>query len=374
MSKLPNLNYLDMFSFLPGENKKFWIPAVHAAVWIFFIFLLYGANWIAKPDTNIGKAFLSMIPYIVVFYVSLFWIKRYRRLGPILSIISFFGTFIILATVGYVYMYHALPKANVWLFENDQMGEFLKYAILGYIQYYVFALLYFVATGFYKKEIALRLLQEEKFIKELENAKLKERELQAQKEKLQIEYAFLRAQVNPHFLHNTLNALYSQAQEYSDDLADNILKVSRMMRYSFENINQESDLVPISKELKNLKLLIEINDVRYDGQSIADLQILGEPDDQMVPPLSLITIVENAFKYGDLTDPQFPILIRVILEPGSLSFLCRNKISPNAKNNTSHKVGISNLKKRLEVLFDKKHTMTATEEDGIYTFELTIKD
>src|SRR5690606_8010228 len=115
---------------------------------------------------------------------------------------------------------------------TNQIREFIKYAVLGYIQYYAYAVLYFAISNFIKKEREYRKVQEEKFYKERENARLKEQELNTQKEKLQAEYAFLRAQVNPHFLHNTLNTLYSQALEHSDILASNISKLSNMMRYS----------------------------------------------------------------------------------------------------------------------------------------------
>ena len=86
-------------------------------------------------------------------------------------------------------------------------------------------------------------MQEEKLLNELENSKLKQQELKSQKDKLLLEYAFLRSQVNPHFLHNTLNVLFSQALEHSEELADNISKLSRIMRYSLESVEYESDKV-----------------------------------------------------------------------------------------------------------------------------------
>ncbi len=362
-----------MRSLLPGENKKFWMAAVHAAVWVVYIGFLFVANKLSNPSINLGYAFLSMLPYLLAFYVSIFWLNRYKKMGVFLSILSFVGTFLVLGAIGYAYMYIALPSANIRLYETDQFRDFIKYAVLGYIQYYSYALLYFVIRGFFNKERALRELQEEKYVRELENAKLKEQELKAQKEKLQIEYAFLRAQVNPHFLQNTLNTLYSQAQEHSEALAANISNLSNMMRYSFENIDQETDLVPVEKELKNLSRLIEINRVRYEGNEAVDFKMEGEIEDQMLPPLSLITIVENAFKYGDLTDRKHPLMIRIRLQPDHIFFFCRNKIQPRELNDTSHNVGLANLKRRLEVLYEDKHSIVTHNTKGFYTIELTIK-
>lgn len=361
-----------MFSFLPGGNKRFWIIAIHVATWIVYIGFLYIANKLANPSVKLSYAILSMIPYCVVFYVSLFWLMRYKKMGACLSIVSFFGTFLILGVIAYAYMYMALPSANIQLYYSGEFRDFVKYAVLGYVQYYSYALLYYVIHESFNREKTLRLLQQEKYIRELENARLKENELTAQKEKLQVEYAFLRAQVNPHFLYNTLNTLYSQAQEYSEILASNIAKLSNMLLYSFENIEYENDLVAIEKELKNLNRLIEINAVRFDSQELVDFRIEGELNSQLLPPLSLITIVENAFKYGDLTDPDYPVIIRLYLEPNKICFFCKNKMNGKKDVENSHNIGISNLKKRLDVFFEKKYYLHTITENEFYILELTI--
>lgn len=362
-----------MFSFLPRGNIRFWIAAIHTAVWIIYFSFLFTANRLANPSVKMGYAILSMIPYCLVFYVSLFWLNKYRRIGPFFSILSFIGTFVALGALAYAYMYEALPSANIHLYEADEFREFLKYAVLGYIQYYSYALLYYVIDGLFKREQALSVMREEKYIRELENATLKQNELSAQKDKLQIEYAFLRAQVNPHFLYNALNTLYSQAQEYSEILASNIVKLSHMMRYSFENIEYESDLVSVEKEVKNLNRLIDINAVRFEGEDLVDFRVEGEMNNQLLPPLSLITIVENAFKYGDLTNPKHPLIIRLRLEPGSIFFYCKNKMQERIDVRNSHNIGISNLKKRLDVLFGNKYTLNSNPENEFYILELTIK-
>ena len=362
-----------MYTFLPEGRKRLWIAAVHAVIWVVYVGFMLAANKLSNPGITVIHAVLFMFPFCLVFYISLFWLNRYRKLGVLLSLVTFIGTFLALSLVAYIYMYRALPLANIQLYSNDQIREFVKYAVLGYIQYYAYAALYFIVHSFFRKERVLRKMQEDKYINELENARLKEQELKSQKEKLQAEYAFLRAQVNPHFLHNTLNTLYSQAQEYSETLASNISRLSNMMRYSFESIEYETDSVPVEKELRNLRRLIEMNNIRRNAVEIVDFSVDGEIQDQMVPPLSFITIVENAFKYGDLTNPDHPLVIRLILMPGYLRFYCRNKIMKKSLHDTSHNIGILNLKKRLQVLYNDKHTIIANSANGFYTIELTIK-
>ncbi len=362
-----------MLSFLPGENKRFWVVAIHAAAWIVYIGFLYVANRLSDPSIKLTNAILFMLPFCAVFYVSIYWLGRYRKIGASSSVVSFVGTFLVLAGLGYLYMYFMLPAANIQLYQSDEFRHFAKASVLGYIQYYSYALLYFVVNGSFKKEQALRKLQEEQFTKELENAKLKEQELKAQKEKLLIEYAFLRAQVNPHFLHNTLNTLFSQAQEYSEELAGNIAKLARMMRYSLESVEYESDIVPVEKELENLELLIEINNIRFEGEKTIDYSVEGTVENQTLPPLSLITVVENAFKYGDLSDPLHPLTIRVSLKPETIYFFCRNKKRKRPAHIISNNIGEANLKKRLEVAFHNRYNIQTADEDNFYTFELTIE-
>jgi LytS/YehU family sensor histidine kinase len=233
-------------------------------------------------------------------------------------------------------------------------------------------MLYFHITESFKKERELGKLREEKLRNELENSILKQQELKSQKDKLMLEYAFLRSQVNPHFLHNTLNVLFSQALEHSQELADNISKLSRIMRYSLESVEYDSDKVFVQKELDNLHLLIEINNIRFAYSKVIEYVVEGEVTNQMLPPLSMITVVENAFKYGDLKDVHHPLKIRVELRPGQVYFYCRNKVRKNNLELSSHNIGMANLCKRLDVAFEGKYRMNACDDKDFYTFELTV--
>src|SRR6218665_1843838 len=347
-----------MFSFLPGGNQRFWVAAVHAAFWIAYTGITFFANYIADPKVTITGA---------IFYMSLFWIGRYKKMGTMLSVITFITTLLFLAIITYMYIYKALPAAKLQLYTTNEVRHFIKYTILGYIQFYAYALLYYVGNGLFNSERQLRITREQNFIKEIENARLKEQELKAQ-------YAFLRAQVNPHFLYNSLNTIFSKAQEYSDDLAENISKLARMMRYSFETIENENDAVSVEKELQNLQLLLDINHIRFEGEKLVGYSVEGIVTDQVIPPLSLITIVENAFKYGDLSDPRHPLTIKVRLTQGQLYFYCGNRKSSRQLNVSSTNIGIANLKKRMDISLPGKYDIRTTDEQGFFTFELTINN
>lgn len=363
-----------MTTTIAGESKKFFQIAVHTSAWVLYGSFIYIANYLAKPDIKIINIVFFLAPYCLTFYVSIYCLNLYKRIGVLWSIASFFIGFLVMAFIGYCYIYLLLPLGGVKLYSTDDFRDFLKAAVLGYVQYFSYAVLYFYVVQSFKKEREMRRLQEEKLRNELENSRLKEQELKSKQDKLLLEYAFLRSQVNPHFLHNTLNVLFSQAMEHSQELANNISKLARMMRYSMESVEHESDKVYVQKELDNLQLLIDINNIRFAHSKVIDYATEGEADGQMLPPLSMITVVENAFKYGDLSDAEHPLKLRVALRPGQVYFYCRNKKRKTNIKISSNNIGITNLSKRLDVSFKDKYKMEARDEEEFYTVELTINN
>lgn len=347
---------------------------LHVSAWLLYALFLYVTNVLTKPTITFVGTTLYLLPFCITFYISVYCLNLYKEKGVWWSFASFFIVFFVMATLGYGYLYGLLPSAGIVLFTSTGFRPFIQEALWGYVRFFSFALLYFYVRESFKKEKTLHLLQQEKSQKELENAKLKEQELKAQQEKLQFEYAFLRSQINPHFLHNTLNTLFSEALNYSPDLAENILKLSSIMRYSLESLEFESGKVSVRKELEHLQTLIDINNLRFGKSKSIIYEINGELNGQMVPPLSFITIVENAFKYGDLKDPENPLTIRVQLTHDEVYFYCRNKIKKNGLQFSSFNIGISNLSKRLDVAFRDRYKMQAGKQDEFYVFELTVNN
>lgn len=353
----------------PSFNKVIY----HLLAWALYVIFIFGANFIADKDLKLSLTILFLLPLCLTFYMAIFFLNRFRKKGPLGILAAFMVTFMIMASFGYLYIYVLLPPMGMILYGTDSFQHYLKSAILGYVQYFSYALLFFYVRELFRKEKNLRKMEAEKLQKELENAKLKEQELQAQKEKLAMEFAFLRAQVNPHFLHNILNALCEQAMDYSEELAANISRLSRIMRYSLESIPLAGDRVPVEQELEQLKALIDFHHLRFADSKLIRYTVKGKATGQCVPPLSLITVVENAFKHGELKDPDHPLTIEVTLKPGIVHFVCRNKKQKNNPVVISHSIGITNLQKRLDVAFRNQYSMQVNQDDVVYHFELTIK-
>lgn len=355
--------------------------AIHILSWVAYGCFVYVANVLTKPNATIFQVLFYLVPFCVTFYITIYFLGLYSRKGILWSIASFFLVFIIMSLIGYVYTYLFLPDIGIIVYSSTNFKAFLQEAMLGYFKYFSLALLYFYINLSFKKDRKLRVLVAEKHRlemqkaqNELENERLKQKELKAQQEKLQYEYAFLRAQINPHFLHNTLNMLFSKAMNYSQELADNILSLSSIMRYSLEALEYDSGKVLVRKELEHLQTLIDINNLRFEKSKNIVYEVRGEIGGQMIPPLAFITIVENAFKYGDLKDPAYPLRIKVELKKDEVYFFCSNKKKANSIPFTSFNIGISNLTKRLDVAFKDKYQMKAINEDKVYNFELKIKN
>jgi sensor histidine kinase YesM len=351
---------------------------LHIIAWFLYGSFIFVTNLLTKP-TALVKVLFYLMPFCITFYVSVYCLGLYKKKGVLWSVASFFMVFIVMSSVGYVYIYLLLPRAGVVVFTSTDFKPFLQGILLGYVRYFSFALLYFYIRESFAKERRLSILQQEKskleqqkIQNELENAVLKQQELKAQQENLQLEYAFLRSQINPHFLHNTLNMLFSQALNYSPELAENILKLSAIMRYSLESLKHEGGKVSVQRELEHLQTLIEIYNLRFGNSNTILYNVTGKLNGQTIPPLSLITIVENAFKYGDIKDTQNPLLIDVVLKPDEMYFYCKNKKKKNNIQLSSHNIGITNLGRRLDASCKDKYTLKATDEEEFYTFELTI--
>lgn len=195
---------------------------------------------------------------------------------------------------------------------------------------------------------------------------------QAEADKVSAELSFLKAQINPHFLFNTLNNIYSLAVIKSDQTADSIVKLSNIMRYLTEDVSK--DLVPLEQEVKTISNYVHLQLLRLGRKFEVDLTVIGDLKGKSVPPLILMTFVENAFKYGvSRTDPH-PITIRVNAHESIIFFYVENKISESRKNleQNSTTIGVSNTRKRLDHLYPNKHSLLIDNSDVFYKVTLTI--
>ena len=200
---------------------------------------------------------------------------------------------------------------------------------------------------------------------------LEAQKLQLEVEKSEANLNFLKAQINPHFLHNTLNFLYAKSIPYSPQLSEGILTLSDIMRYALSEGNAREGKAPLKDEIEHVRNVIKINQLRFSNNLNVNFEVTGAVDGVMIIPFVLITLVENAFKHGDLQKQETPIDVRLNIDRNKLYFYCRNKKKTEPKE-LSTGVGLENIRKRLDLAYGDKYKFVVKDEPEFYTIELTI--
>jgi sensor histidine kinase YesM len=169
-------------------------------------------------------------------------------------------------------------------------------------------------------------------------------------EKQEAELNYLKSQTNPHFLFNTLNNIYALARDKSDLAPESILRLSQLLRFML--YETASGSIPISQELKVITDYIALEKLRYDDSLSVSLTSDVEDPAQALPPLLLIPLVENAFKHGVSESRGDPFVeIRLTLHKHQLMFTVRNSIDSSAEKPAKEGIGLSNLRRQLELLY-----------------------
>lgn len=198
-----------------------------------------------------------------------------------------------------------------------------------------------------------------------------------EKKQVESELNFLKSQINPHFLFNTLNSIYSLALKKSDQTAEVVLKLSDLLRYILYECNAERIL--LSKEIETLNNYVELERIRTRSIDRISFVVKGEPGDIKVAPLIWISFVENAFKHGMGSRALDGFVnIEMDITPEAVIFKCMNNFgeskpvyTPNANNVGG--IGMENLQKRLALIYPERHKLKIEKKDGIFFVELILK-
>lgn len=207
-----------------------------------------------------------------------------------------------------------------------------------------------------------------KLIRKQYHSSIKESKLQ--KEKTEAELRFLKGQINPHFLFNTLNNIYSLARKQSEATAEAVMKLSKLMRFMLYEAGSKQIL--LLDELKLIEDYISLEKLRYASKLNITLQTEIDNHSQTIAPLLLIHFVENAFKHG-VSESRFEssITIRILLTKGILQASIRNSKETERTESTEEKIGLNNIKRQLELIYPL-HKLTIVNEQKYFAVELTI--
>ncbi|UMB59884.1 sensor histidine kinase [Lutibacter sp. A80] len=188
-------------------------------------------------------------------------------------------------------------------------------------------------------------------------------------QKINTELSFLKAQINPHFLFNSLNSIYSLANKKSDFTTDAIITLSELMRYMLYETDRE--YVSLKKEIDYIKNYIALQNLRLKDSSGVRFNARGNLD-HYIEPLLLISFIENAFKYGTDYTGKTNINIQISIEDQKLILTSTNYISINEKNKDSSGIGLQNIRARLNLLYPNTHSLKIKESEKLYSLELVL--
>jgi len=196
------------------------------------------------------------------------------------------------------------------------------------------------------------------------------RELETRHAEAQLNY--LKAQINPHFLFNTLNNIYAAATLQHPRTADMVLRLSDLLRYV--TYDAQADRVPLEKEIGQIRAYFELFQLKSETPLPIRFEVEGPVENRQIEPLLLLPLVENALKHSDFeTNPSAFVRILLRNEPGSLSFLVENSFDPeNAQKDAVGGVGLENIRQRLEMYYRGRHRFEVGAEGARFRAELGL--
>jgi hypothetical protein len=195
---------------------------------------------------------------------------------------------------------------------------------------------------------------------------------QWKKQAISSELVYLKSQINPHFLFNTLNNIHTLVYTQAPSAPEAVMRLSSLMRYMIYESNAAT--VPLSVEVKYLQDFIGLQQLRYESPDIVDFQVAGNIENCKIAPLLFIHLLENTYKHSPAKLETGAIKARVVAKENGVVFSFQNPIA-NKKDNLLEEpggIGLANVQKRLQLLYPDKHKLDISKTDEIYKMELKI--
>lgn len=322
----------------------------------------YVENWVAAGQ---------IVPTIVLYYFFGYYVfPRYLYQLNILAVLGWLVVWhALMYEINYIFFAY-LQQINIspkierdWaIFQRAGLGGFISSAAASlYSFFYTFPIPLFLLGVLAAKEVLV----------------YRTKNLQLERDKLNLELDFLKAQINPHFLFNTLNSVYARIFDADEQAADLVLRLSELMRYNLYEADQPT--IALDKELAYIENYLNLERNRLaDRHVVIDYQQQGDPAAYQIAPLLLITFVENAFKHGvkGNTTPAYVQVTAEVAEHGVV-FTVENSVPPTRSMvegvPRSGGVGLDNVRRRLEALYAGRYRLNVTATGDTYTVHLMIR-
>jgi len=211
--------------------------------------------------------------------------------------------------------------------------------------------------------------------KQVDSLQLQQLESQLEKQKLEknllaAENAYLKAQINPHFVFNSLNFIQNYVADYSEKGSELIIQLAEVMRYAFAEPTPDGK-VNLSDEVEHLYSYLYLNQQRFNQQLFIDVQVNGDTENTRIIPLVLISVLENMFKYGELADSTVPARFHLNVDHDGVTLSVQNKKAKRSHVYSSG-IGMSNMQKRLDQSYPGKYQLDVVQNVNHYKLNLKI--
>jgi hypothetical protein len=296
-----------------------------------------------------------VVPQMILFYINLIWLscaflERKKKIKYFGLLFSFVAIYVVAFAPVDLYLDHNFPLDTPHFAERP-----LHVAYIGRLMSSVPPLI--ISALIWKSHLLRRTTEES---------------LELKNKMLDAETKALKAQINPHFLFNSLNNIYSLSQIKSDKTGDAILQLSEILR--FVTYESEKDKVSLDEELKQIKNFIELQFLKDDDQSNVTVDIDEAKGHQRIAPMLLLPFIENSFKHSNFEDKVLGwISISIKVDDDRLVMNLQNSASLlGTKKDGTGGVGMENVKKRLSLIYPNSHKLNIRQDTEKYTVELEL--
>lgn len=327
---------------------------------------------------------MHIIFWFCVWFFFFFYYKRYSEINSYTFGASIINLLVAITTV-YTFNYYLIP--NILL--KNEKRKFFAFAFVTIVMFFYIQLLLTLFLVVKQLADGYRLFPEMvdmvmlffnlffvvfiaiaiKFYKRWSEKDFQEQKVQ--KEKVEAELQMLKTQINPHFLFNTLNSIYVLAMKQSDQTANTVMKLSDILDYILYRINTPK--IAISNEINIIKNYIDLEKIRCSNRVDLDFNTELKSNDIQIPPMLIIPFVENAFKHGvakSMDKSWIKISIKETDE--ALQIHVANSKTQNKSKDQTGGIGLENVKKRLNLLYDNKYQLDIFEKQMQYLVSLYI--
>lgn len=332
---------------------------IHVVFWgVIYFFYNYFLGFGSKETKYIGlfSAFLMPITMLISYFVIYYLVPRYLLKKKYKSFILYTIYTLIISVHGIIIsvLFALVYLADLKIENPTPLTKTLPFIVLG-----VFFVVLIV--------VSLSLIIHN-YRSIVHNEDLKNKILQTQLQLKDQELKFLKMQIHPHFLFNSLNTIYGFALKKGDEAPEMILKLSNLLDYILYQI--EKPTVALENELNHLEDYIALEKIRFHDTLKINFQKKGNQEGTLIAPMLLIPFVENSFKHGSIVNGFLTIDILVNSSDDTLIFQVENSIFEEGEKSVG--IGLENIKKRLEMLYPNSHSLEITEDKGLFKVGLEI--